>query len=256
MLILNGANEKIQVITGSAADIEVLAAWADNNAGVISIGSTPTASITTATTTDVVAAPGASKQRNVRHLNARNNHASASTTILIQHTDGTIVTSLWNGTLLAGEIVVFDQGGRWTIYDSTGNVKAAAYPIATQTEMEAAVSNTALVTPANLQWHPGVCKFWAQVTGGAANVLTSSYNVTSITDNTAGRLRITIGTDFSSANWACSVSVFSNDAATADEGIPNIGAKAAGTVDVNNRIVTPVYADPTVGYDVMGFGDQ
>jgi hypothetical protein len=68
-------------------------------------------------------------------------------------------------------------------------------------------------------------------------------------------MTITIGTDFSSANWCCVLAVFSS-ATSADEGIPNINAKAAGTVELGNRIITPAAADPAVGYDCVGFGDQ
>lgn len=256
MLILASTSDIVRIVTGSTGDIESHASWIDNASGTITVGRTNTASISTATTTTVVGSPGASTQRNTRHLNILNNHATTSNAIRVEHFDGTTAEVLWKGTLLAGESIVLDQGGRWTYYDATGNVKASTYPAASQAEMEAASSNVVAVTPSNLKWHPGVAKFWAQVTGGAANVLTTSYNVSSITDNTAGRLRITLSTAFSSANWACLVTTFTADANTADEGIPNIGAKAAGTVDVNNRIVTPVYADPNVGYDVVGFGDQ
>lgn len=126
---------------------------------------------------------------------------------------------------------------------------------ATAADMEAGTSTGTFVTPAQAHRHPSACKFWAQVTGAGTPSLTTNYNVTSIADTNVGRMTITFTTDFSSANWCCLSSNFTSTA-TGNEGIPNIQAKAAGTVEVGNRVVTPAAGDPTVGYDVAGFGDQ
>lgn len=253
MLILASTSDIVRVVTGSAGDIEVHASWLDNNAGVISVGKTNTASIATATTTTLVGAPAASQQRNVRHLNVMNNHATVSNAIRIENFDGTNTEVLWKGTLLAGESIVFDQGGRWTYYDNTGNPKAATFPVASQAEMEAAVSNAVAVTPGNMKWHPGMAKFWAQVTGAGTPVLTSNYNVSSVTDTGVGRLTLNLATAFSSANWCCQVASFGNTT-TGTIQIPNINAKAAGSVELGCRSAT-AFADPIIGYDAVGFGD-
>jgi hypothetical protein len=44
-------------------------------------------------------------------LSVRNDHASITNDIQIQHTDGTNVISLWKGTLLAGEMICFTDMG-------------------------------------------------------------------------------------------------------------------------------------------------
>jgi hypothetical protein len=74
---------------------------------------------------------------------------------------------------------------------------------ATQTEMEAATGATAMVTPANLQWHPGVAKAWVKggVSGGTP-AADASLNLTSITDNGVGDFTFNWTTAFSSANYA------------------------------------------------------
>lgn len=125
MLILAGANEKLQIVTDASGDIEVARSVLQNDTGTITVASLsdPLASITSATTTDVIAAPGAGKQYNVKHLNVRNNHASQAVNVIVRKTDGTNTTDLWRGSLAASEAVVFDQTGRWTYYDSTGNAK-------------------------------------------------------------------------------------------------------------------------------------
>lgn len=125
MLLLTSTSDKVQVITGSSGTIKVHASYVDNASGTITPTRTNTASISTNTTTDVVAAPASSTQRNVKHLSVRNTHASVTNAITVQHTDGTTVEELWVGTLLAGESVVFDQYGGWTMYAANGNPKQA-----------------------------------------------------------------------------------------------------------------------------------
>jgi len=125
MLLQTSTSDKVQVITGSAGTIYVHASWADNVSGVVTPGRTNTAVISTAATTDVVAAPGASTQRNTKLLSVRNTDASVSNLITIQHTDGTTVEILWKGTLLSGEAVVLDANGVFTLYDVNGAPKPA-----------------------------------------------------------------------------------------------------------------------------------
>jgi hypothetical protein len=120
MLLLTGTAHLIRVITGAASDIEVHASWMDNNAGTITPGSTNTASITTATTTTVVGSPASGVQRNVKHLNITNNHATASCQVEVDHTDGTNPVELFGVTLLPGENLVFDATGNWTHHDTQG----------------------------------------------------------------------------------------------------------------------------------------
>lgn len=126
MLLLASTADLLRVITSAAADIEVYAAWVDNAAGTITPGRTNTPSITTATTTTVVGSPAASTQRNVKHLNITNNHASASCGVTVDITDGTNPVELMSFILLPGENMIFNEEGRWTHRDANG----AEYPAA------------------------------------------------------------------------------------------------------------------------------
>lgn len=140
MLLLTSTSDKIQVVTGSAAAVKCHASWIDNNAGTVTAGRTNTASITTATTTDIVAAPAASTARNIKFLSVRNDHASASTDVTIQHTDGTTTTPLWKGTLLAGESVNREDDS-WVVLDSSGVTKASATKLEVMVQVTADVTN-------------------------------------------------------------------------------------------------------------------
>jgi hypothetical protein len=120
MLLLTSTSDILRVVTGSAADVDVHASWVDNASGTITPGRTNTAAIVTATTTTVVGSPAASTQRNVKHLNITNVHASVTTTVVVQHFDGTTSEDLMGVTLLPGENLVFNEGGEWRHHDSQG----------------------------------------------------------------------------------------------------------------------------------------
>ena len=110
MLLLTSTSDKLQVVTGSAASVDVHASWVDYTTTTVTPGRTNTTPITTATTTDVVAAPAASTYRNVKTLHIRNKHATASTAVTVKHTDGTNALELYSVTLRAGEELSYVEG--------------------------------------------------------------------------------------------------------------------------------------------------
>lgn len=153
MLLLTSTSDKLQVITGSTGTVEVHTSWVDNLSGAITPGRTNTPTISSATTTDVVAAPGASTQRNVKFISVRNDHATTSNLVQVQHTDGTNVITLWVGTLLAQESINFNEGVGWQYLDASGNPKLAA------TKLDV----------------------WLQVTANVVNATTSFADITGLT---------------------------------------------------------------------------
>lgn len=259
MLILKDTNTKLQLVIGTGGDLEINWSAMDVNGTTFTPkGDVPTNAAGTGTV-DFVPAPAGTDVRNVRDASAFNNHASNSTTLSVNITDGTDTANLWNGTLLAKECVKLDAIGRWTLYDVNGNVKAVVFPAAAQADQEAGTSNVLSVTPANQQFHPSAAKFWCKA-GVTGNSL-ASYNVTSIGDTGTGLMTVTIATDFSSANWAGLLTIENLDAsidATTDKQIAMLGlaGQAAGTYAAICGNETGVAAaDPTT-WHVVGFGDQ
>ena len=109
MLLLTSTTDKVQVVTGQAVTVDVHASYMDYNGTTVTPDRKNT-NISTATTTDVVASPGASVSRNVKLLIVRNRHASSSCDVTVQHTDGTTVSELYKTTLTAGQTLVFLEG--------------------------------------------------------------------------------------------------------------------------------------------------
>lgn len=124
MINLTSTSDLIRVTASAASQIEVHASYVDFNGTAVTPGRTNTPYITTATTTTVVPSPGSGVQRNIKHLNITNDHASVACVITVEHTDGTTAEELISVTLLSGENMVLGEDGRWTHYDSNG----AVYP--------------------------------------------------------------------------------------------------------------------------------
>lgn len=147
-----------------------------------------------------------------------------------------------------------------TMSGTTLSVTSGSVSAATQAQQETGSSTSVYVSPGRQQFHQSACKFWGFVTySGSTPALTTSYNVTSITDTGVGELTFTIATDFSTANW-CSV-------ATLEDFTPSSSSPATVIVDAASNIKTAgsvtllfydtgwALEDPSKA-NVAGFGDQ
>jgi len=111
MILLTSTSDQLQVITSAAVTVDVHSSWVDTLGSNITPGRTNT-NISTAATTTVTGSPAGSTERNVKTLHVRNRHASLSTDVTVQHTDGTTIVRLFKTTLYAGGMLqMTDQGG-------------------------------------------------------------------------------------------------------------------------------------------------
>ena len=211
MLLLRATTDDLQIVTDAAGDIEVhLSAMVADSASppalkaIPALGALP--SITTATTTTIIDSSAISgiasgDSVNVEHCNLRNNHASQAVTTTVRVIDGTDTVDLMKVILLAGESLVLSEGGVWLHYDSNGGLYPSVGNKASQAEAEAGTADDRFLTPLSVNWHPGSTKCWGKAVG-AGTSLTVNWNTAGITDTGTGRLGVTIGTDFSSANYS------------------------------------------------------
>ena len=114
MIYLASISDKLQVVTSSANPVHVHATFTDLSGTTVTPGLANT-SIAAATTTDVVASPGASTTRKIKFLSLFNDHATAAQDIVIRHTDGTTVADLWAGSVAAQTGVTFDEKCGWRV---------------------------------------------------------------------------------------------------------------------------------------------
>jgi hypothetical protein len=124
-IFLADTDDTLRVVTASGVStIHMYAAWADLTTTALTPGNSD-AQVTTATTTVLVAAPGASTQRQIKGLSIRNAHASSSNLITVQFFDGATATELLAYTLLAGETLQWGEDENFRVIDASGQVKGA-----------------------------------------------------------------------------------------------------------------------------------
>ncbi len=131
---------------------------------------------------------------------------------------------------------------------------------ATQAEMEAASSSTAMVTPRRVVAHPGTAKGWIYFNGAGTVAINANYNVTSITDNGVGDYTINWTTAFSSANYC--VATHAGRDSVYGVGLMTGQQSASGMATGSYRVRVVGGNPPVSGYSdlsdlyLVAFGDQ
>lgn len=119
---------------------------------------------------------------------------------------------------------------------------------ASQAYQEAATDTATFVSPGRQHFHPSAAKVWLKCNDTGA--IQASFNVTSVTDTATGKATVTIGTDFSSADYAIVASCARSGMATHT----SLTAQAAGTFEMQCYVAGSL-TDPT-HYFAACFGDQ
>lgn len=123
MLILADTNDKLQLVTSAAATIDAVVSYmdcSDASPPVVDAPSSQKTAITTATTTDILAVPGANKRRNVKSIHIRNRHATLACDVTVVLDDNATDYELHKVTLAAGDCLEYIEGvGFFTIVNTT-----------------------------------------------------------------------------------------------------------------------------------------
>jgi hypothetical protein len=276
MQILSATTDKLQVITSASCTLDVKVSYVDD---VIESAGPPRVdifnadrqltAITTATTTDILAAPSSTVKRNVKFISLRNKHASTSVDVTVQFNANATLYEEIKCTLLAGEELICREGV-WFHYDTSGGVYGQQLPtasdtvvggiqVAVQSDMETATSVTTAVTPGRQHYHPSAAKAW--VSCGVAADIQQSYNITSLTDTGTGIVTITINVDFAAATYCVVAQVEMTGTtyavASAREVHIRSATRATGSVAldcIDDTATTELVKDPTTYHCVM-YGD-
>lgn len=125
MINLTTTSEILRLVTGSAVSTDYSVEYEDSTpAGTLGSLS---GNVSTATTTTICAAPGASIQRRIKCIRIRNRHASSSQTVTLRKFDGTTETHITAAlTVAASEVLVIDANGNLSLLDSNGLPKVSA----------------------------------------------------------------------------------------------------------------------------------
>lgn len=110
MLLVEGTTDKLALVSDSTATVDVYAAFVDWAAGVATPKAPQLTAITTATTTDIVAAPGSSIVRNIKTLHIRNKHATTPVTVTINLNRSGTLNELYRVFLSPGDSLEYVEG--------------------------------------------------------------------------------------------------------------------------------------------------
>lgn len=112
MLLLASTSDLVRVVTDTAADLDVHATWFDLNGTTVTPGRTNTP-ITTATTTTIVASPGASTYRTVKTIVIRCRDTVDPVRVTVTHYDGTTTVELIGVALRPGDTLTYEEHLGW-----------------------------------------------------------------------------------------------------------------------------------------------
>lgn len=110
-MLLTATTDKISLITSETCDVDVVASYIDRNqsTGAIGQANRQLTTIATGTTTDIVAAPGATTTRKIQQLTIRNAHASTAVDVTVQFNANGTLYEMHAERLYATEILEWDE---------------------------------------------------------------------------------------------------------------------------------------------------
>ena len=122
MLLLPTTTDSLELVTSAAVAVDYVAAWADHTSSGVA-ASAGTGQVSTATTTTIVAAPGASTQRQIRGLTLRN-AGSADVTVTVQAKPTGTARTIVKAAIQPGETLAYSDGRGWYSLDSAGRERS------------------------------------------------------------------------------------------------------------------------------------
>ncbi len=113
-MLLTSTSDKIRLVTSVAGDVRVQASYVDLSGSTVTPGRL-NSSISTATTTDIVASPASSTQRKIKYVSIWNDSSSSANSVTVQHTDGTTVVDIYVVSLPSQSGLTYVDGQGWTV---------------------------------------------------------------------------------------------------------------------------------------------
>lgn len=263
-MILDATTKSLEIKLGGAIttnQLPFVCDWSDVTASGFTPGHSDGAT-NGATAVTMVAAPAASTQRIVKHVNIYNKDTVAAT-VTVQYNNNATLREEIVITLQSGQTLTWSPEAGWQVMavQAATDTVPGIIEIATQAEMETGTDVVRAVVPGRLQFHPAACKCWGKAVG-AGTSLTVSYNITSVTDTGTGRLGVNIATDFSTANYAIMAQiergVTTYAVADVEQCAIRNASPAAGAFEIESydHTATTLAADDPANYFWECYGDQ
>jgi hypothetical protein len=129
-MLLRATADVLRVVTGNGgasilAHVSAVETDASTPPVVQDLVRVNTAAITTATTTTILDCTTTNRRRRLLTCALRNDHATATEYVKVQHYDGTTAETIIAATLLPGESLIMTASGQWVHYDANGAIYGA-----------------------------------------------------------------------------------------------------------------------------------
>lgn len=144
-MILDATTKKLQVVLGGAitsAQLQVNVSWADTQNGATFVPGSNSAVTNSGTPVDIVAAPAASTQRQVKEVTVQNTDTAAAT-VTVQTVDGANTRKNIVVTIQVGETLFF-AAGQWGVLATNGAIKGSAGVSSVALTMPSVIFNTSV----------------------------------------------------------------------------------------------------------------
>jgi hypothetical protein len=198
VIILNATTDKVQLVSSAAATLDVHVSFMDMTTADPPVvkGSTSgrqNTAITTATTTDILAAPASSTVRNMKTLNVRNKHASLACDCTVLFNQNGTSYELAKQTVRAGETLEYIEGVGFFIVQGPP-APAPNYSTADQaiTTADTLITNSPILLPTGRALVAGALLTWEFTITKSAGTGTPAWNIRFGTGVIGDTARITL----------------------------------------------------------------
>lgn len=165
MIILPATTDKLQLVTSAAGDVDVVVSYGEVDQAtppVVKPFGRQLTTVTTAATTDILAAPAASTTRTPEEMSIRNAHATVSNVITVLYNANATTYEIRKATLLPGESLDYIRGIGW-FQNTVGLNRILNQNTADQTlsaGVDTYLAGSALAVPANRPIAIGSRFYW------------------------------------------------------------------------------------------------
>jgi hypothetical protein len=125
VVTLDATTESLEVTTSAAVSTDYAVSYVDNASGTVTPGSSH-GNISTATTTAVLAAPGASTQRAVTAVSVCNVGTTSTQTVTVKHDTSATERVIYRAAIGPSECLTADNTGAWSVANAAGVPKGPA----------------------------------------------------------------------------------------------------------------------------------
>lgn len=178
MLLLTATTDKLQIVTSAAVQTDVHVSYMDLSGTTVTPGRQNT-TISTATTTDIVAAPGASTTRNIKEVLIHNCSATTTQTVSLLFNQNSTVFDINDKAIKPGETYSYAEGAGWVLLTGASG-PPMAYSTAAQTANAADtyITGSVIALPTGVALKAGTILRWRFVaTKTAAGTATPIWSI-------------------------------------------------------------------------------